>query len=386
MSHPLEQSLKNILGDKIISNVSMPMPSPKQENWRHAGLSKLPILLDETEVEETPVFENIIDNYIVFEGSTPIKSSHKFKSISKKTNAQLDYFSELNQHIESDAIEVHIPENEKLQLEIIHTDCKEKDFSAPGIIVNCGKGSKLEIIERYLYGKTKIATNSIHFEIAENAHAEHIKLIENAQTTFTTNTTTGSLGRDSSYRQANISMNGTMIRNHVTINLKGENATAAINGSYITKDSEQVENYTYINHDVAHTFSNQLYKGLLDDESRAVFSGQIKIHNDAQQINSEQLNKNLILNDKARIFTQPQLVIGADDVKCSHGATVGKMDEEELFYLQSRGIEHKRAKQLLTQAFVYDVLDHFQINTMVEFTKKKISNVLSTLPTIKGSL
>jgi Fe-S cluster assembly protein SufD len=146
------------------------------------------------------------------------------------------------------------------------------------------------------------------------------------------------------------------VRNNLNVHLQGEEAETVLNGFYLTRGKQHVDNHTIIEHEVPRCQSNELYKGILADQSRAVFSGLIRVHKDAQKTNAFQSNRNLLLSREAEVDTKPQLIIYADDVKCSHGATVGQMNEEAVFYMQQRGIAEQEARALLRFAFGAEVL------------------------------
>jgi Fe-S cluster assembly protein SufD len=157
-----------------------------------------------------------------------------------------------------------------------------------------------------------------------------------------------------------ISLGGALVRNDVNVVLS-EGTEATLNGLYIVNGAQHIDNHTSIDHAKPHGTSHELYKGILDDQSRAVFNGRIIVRQDAQKTDSKQTNKNLVLSDDAVIDTKPELQIWADDVRCTHGATIGQLDAESLFYLQSRGIGKRQARSLLTYAFAQDIVDRIRI-------------------------
>jgi len=163
------------------------------------------------------------------------------------------------------------------------------------------------------------------------------------------------VSKDGSYSPLHFNLGGSKTRSENTIKLIEPGAQAQAHAFYSLKSDQISEFATHIDHQVSHTESSQLYKGLLDDESFALFNGTITVAPNALQINSDQLNKNLLLSKKAQVITKPQLLIDADDVKCSHGATIGQLSDEQLFYLQSRGINKEKAYQFLTKAFAFEI-------------------------------
>ncbi len=153
-----------------------------------------------------------------------------------------------------------------------------------------------------------------------------------------------------------VSLHGGLIRNNLKVTFNGEHAEANVNGISFTDKKQHVDNNTLIEHSSPNCLSNQIYKNILDDESTGAFAGRIHVARDAQQTNAFQRNNNVLLSDKARMQTKPQLIIDADDVKCSHGATVGQINEEALFFLRARGIGEKDARMMLMNAFAHEVI------------------------------
>jgi Fe-S cluster assembly protein SufD len=186
---------------------------------------------------------------------------------------------------------------------------------------------------------------------------------------FHISTTQAQLGRSTNFTTHSISLGGALVRNDVNVVLS-EGADATVNGLYIVNGTQHVDNHTSIDHAKPHGTSHELYKGILDDKSSAVFNGRIIVRKDAQKTDSKQTNKNLVLSDDAVIDTKPELQILADDVRCTHGATIGQLDAESLFYLQSRGIGKEQARSLLTYAFAQDVIDRIQVPDLREQLEK----------------
>ena len=151
-----------------------------------------------------------------------------------------------------------------------------------------------------------------------------------------------------------------------TITLDGEYAETVVDGLYVVADGQHIDNHTTIDHALPHSTSSQLYKGIIDGTGRAIFNGKVMVREGALKTDARQLNKNLLLSDRAKVDTKPQLEIFADDVKCAHGATVGQLEDEELFYLESRGINRDRARSLLTYGFAEDVIGRIKLASVRE--------------------
>ncbi|MEE2671478.1 MAG: SufD family Fe-S cluster assembly protein, partial [Bdellovibrionota bacterium] len=164
------------------------------------------------------------------------------------------------------------------------------------------------------------------------------------------------LGRDARYSQVVVQKGGALTRLNISAKLNGENAEADMHGLYAPKGKSHFDVSSYIEHAAPHNYSRQVYKGIIDDQSKGIFAGKVKVNKGSLLITAEQLNKNLLLTPKAQAFSRPQMEIDADDVKCAHGSTTGQLSEKELFYFESRGIRRDKARAMLAQGFAMDVI------------------------------
>jgi Fe-S cluster assembly protein SufD len=171
-------------------------------------------------------------------------------------------------------------------------------------------------------------------------------------------------------------LDGGIVRNNLNIAMEAEHSESHFYGLYFLKGNSHVDNHTVVDNVKPHCESNELYKGIVDDNGTAVFNGKIFVQRDAQKTNAFQSNKNILLSENASVNTKPQLEIFADDVKCSHGCTVGQLDEEGMFYLRSRGISERAAKSLLVHAFAIDILEHIKPEPIREYVDRLISERL----------
>jgi len=174
---------------------------------------------------------------------------------------------------------------------------------------------------------------------------------------FHVNRTQARLGKNSTFTHYSVTLGGSIVRNDTNILLDDEHSTGNLYGLYLTEGSQHVDNHTLIDHAKPNCQSNEMYKGVLNDSSRGVFNGKVFVREDAQKTNAYQSNKAILLSDTAVIDTKPQLEIYADDVKCSHGAAIGQLDDEAVFYLRSRGIGEEMAKTVLIRAFANDIFE-----------------------------
>jgi Fe-S cluster assembly protein SufD len=181
------------------------------------------------------------------------------------------------------------------------------------------------------------------------------------------------------FKSHTASLDASLIRNNLHVRFDGEHAEAHVNGVYLSADDSCIDNHLLLDHAVPKCLSNQLYKGIASDSGRGVFNGKVFVRKDAQQTNAYQTNKNLVLSPKAIIDTKPQLEIFADDVKCSHGATSGNLDQEAMFYLQARGLSESKARALLLEAFAMDAMSTLPEDAYQEFSNQQIQDYLTKL-------
>lgn len=210
-------------------------------------------------------------------------------------------------------------------------------------------------------------TNAVTEIIVEEGASGHYYLVENeGAETHQINTTRVTQKKDSRFTAVTVTKSGALVRNNLNFNITAPGCESNLLGIYFTSDSQHVDNHTLADHQMPMCNSHELYKGVMADRSTGVFNGKIMVHRDAQQCNAYQSNQNILLSDRATVNTKPELEIYADDVKCSHGCTVGQLDQEALFYLRSRGLDRDTASQLLVHAFASDVLERIEIGTLRE--------------------
>lgn len=226
-----------------------------------------------------------------------------------------------------------------------------------------GKNAQAKIVESYYAeGDSEYFTNAVtETYVDQNGILEHIKIQEESLKAYHISTTEIDVEKESHYSSYNINFGGNIVRNDLNARFNGEYGHCTLNGLYLGDGDQHIDNHTLIDHAVPNCESHEMYKGVLDNRSRAVFNGKVHVRKDAQKTNAFQENKNVILSDDARVDTKPQLEIFADDVKCSHGATIGKLSEEGLFYLRVRGIGEELAKTMIINAFANDAVHSISI-------------------------
>jgi len=224
-------------------------------------------------------------------------------------------------------------------------------------------GSRASVIESYaaLADATGLTNSVTEIVLEPGAQLEHYRLGREAEAAYHVGSTDVQLGRDSRYTSHCIALGGRIVRHELYAALDAEGAECTLNGLYVTHGRQHVDNHTRIDHHQPHGTSREWYKGVLDGQSRAVFSGRVVVHPQAQHTDAEQANHNLLLSETAEADSRPQLEIYADDVKCAHGATVGNLDPDALFYLRSRGLDDAHARSLLVYAFAGDVLARIRL-------------------------
>jgi Fe-S cluster assembly protein SufD len=224
--------------------------------------------------------------------------------------------------------------------------------------------SQVRIVEKYVGAKdTVYFTNAVtEIVVGPGARIDHYKVQEEGNQAFHIATMQVQQNRDSRFASQNIALGGSLVRNDINAILGAEGCECTLNGLYLATGQQLIDNHTFIDHAKPNCASHELYKGILDGKARGVFNGKILVRQDAQKTDAKQTNKTLLLSDDATINTKPQLEIYADDVKCTHGATVGQLDEEAIFYLRSRGIGDQEARNLLTYAFANDIVGRIQID------------------------
>jgi Fe-S cluster assembly protein SufD len=214
---------------------------------------------------------------------------------------------------------------------------------------------------------------------------EHYKVERESEKAYHMATLQSHQDSSSSFTSFAVTLGGRLVRNSVNTVMGAEGCSCVLNGLYVTGGRQHVDNQTCIDHAKPHCTSQELYKGILDDKSKAVFNGKIIVRPDAQKTDARQSNKNLILSNDADINAKPQLEIFANDVRCAHGATVGRLDEQAIFYLRSRGIDEGTASRLLTYAFASEVTKQIRVRGLREQLEKVLFAQLPVHGTILGS-
>ncbi len=270
-------------------------------------------------------------------------------------------FGALNTAFFEDGAHVRIAKGshieEPIHLVFVNTGGDDPVSSHPRVRVEAAAGSHVMVIEDHvsLAGGATFTNGVTEIDVAENAAVDWIKIQREDPSTFHVSEMRGNVGRDARLSAATLSFGSALLRNDARVRLSAPGAHCDLRGLFVAGGSQLVDNHTWVDHAEPHCTSDELYKGILDGQARGVFNGRVVVRPDAQKTNAAQQNPNLLLSRDAEINTQPQLEIYADDVKCSHGSTVGQLDEASLFYLRSRGIPEHDARNLLMRGFVSEI-------------------------------
>jgi len=256
---------------------------------------------------------------------------------------------------------------------------EDAHFAHPQLFVQAQGGSRLTLIESYraLDPDSLYFTNTANWiELGANARVDHYRLQRESRAAYQIHNTLVRQERDSTYSSYAVDLGGKLVRNNLSTELLNSNTQTNYYGIYLGNGKQHLDNQTFIDHAVPHCQSNELYKGILTDSSRGVFNGKVMVRQDAQKTNAFQQNSSLVLSPRAVMDTKPQLEIYADDMRCSHGATIGQLDEAAVFYLRSRGIPNRKARNLLQQAFLGEVVDFMELAPIAERVRALIEEKL----------
>lgn len=305
------------------------------------------------------------------------------KLLSQYLATQIDYhndaFSALNTAFAEDGAFILIPRGKVVEapIHLLFLTTEANTVAYPRVVVVAEEGSIATLIESYVAPNddavyfTNAATEVL---VAQDANLTHYRLQSESTNAFHVATTQVLQASKSTYASYAISLGSDIARHTLNAKLDGEHIESTIDGLYVVTGKQHCDNHTTIDHAQPHCNSYQLYKGILDEKARAVFNGKVFVREGALLTDAKQLNKNLLLSANAHVDTKPQLEIYADDVKCAHGATVGQLEEDELFYLRSRGLKPETARALLTYGFAEDVISKIKLASV----RKQLDEIVLT--------
>ena len=385
-------------GKAKIAFETTPWPTTRMENWKYTRVAKLqklafhsskeavdsisPYLIDPA----TPalVFVNgmYAEDLSSLDKSHPLYSAVTIYSNTNNTiedsllNVENELFNALNTAFLNDGMDIRIPRNKNLgSVQVIHILKGDTSLSNFKMRIFVDDFAELNIIQGFFSDNSSencFANVTSEIKVGKNSKLSIDKIQYENESSFHINTEVVEQEADSTFTINTITLNGGLVRNNLNINVNGQNATTNLFGAYVLKGKQHVDNHTVVDHRVANCMSNELYKGVIDENATGVFNGKVFVRPDAQKINAFQSNGNVLLSDNATINSKPELEIYADDVKCSHGSTTGQLDENAVFYLEARGISRKKAVALLVSAFVNEAIEKIENQTIVAFIHEKV--------------
>ncbi|NQV50641.1 MAG: Fe-S cluster assembly protein SufD [Candidatus Marinimicrobia bacterium] len=391
-------------------------PNRKNEEWRYTPLreilSQSPVLADKTQINPALIaaFKEAVPNalHLVFvDGEFSNEFSGSISALDK-TGLTIEHISTLHgesrkraedtirqsslsddnifQHISlglsRSGLFIEIQKNHEVDriVHILHlsTKSESRNFSNPVHVVRVSENSHMQLLEQYASidaGKA-LSVPAVYIEVADGAGLDHFKIgLESNQSDHVSNTVV-QVASSGVYKSHQYLLGSRLTRANLEVIFSGAGAQASLRGIYLGNADQHLDIRTFMDHAFPHCSSDQHFRGIMNDQSRGVFNGMVLVRRDAQKTDALQSNKNLLLSREARVDTKPQLEIYADDVKCAHGATVGELDKDALFYLQSRGIEKAEAKLMLTRAFAAEITQEIEIETLRSYVQDRISNLL----------
>jgi Fe-S cluster assembly protein SufD len=389
----LNKQLPSAQQEKLVPFMDASFPTTSHEDWKYTSLKKfLPFKL-----EASPKLEKALpmDLLALLEGvdllhwvdGELVESNKKTPtglSISQKQrpwNESTEGLEVLSYMANPQLVEIRIEKNLDRPLVLIHeTTHDQKSINGLQLALKLEQNTQADLLFLSIQ-KTEefIDSQTLTIDLAANARLHVMDIMLSGPSTRRLATRQAILARDAHLHQLSLMLSGAMTRLNADIKIAGTGAHATVNALTLLKNHEHADFFSTIEHLKEHTTSHQLVKQVLADQSRGVFTGKVHIHPQAQQVSAEQLNKNLLLGEKAQVNTRPQLEVEADDVKCAHGATIGQLSPDELFYLQSRGFDLITAKRMLSHAFVQEVVELFPNTQLSRWLANLIEENLSQL-------
>lgn len=357
-----DADLRRLREDAFAEFSRLGFPTVKNEDWKYTNIA--PIAKEDWSIASlSPDFSS---------------KDEKSGELLRAFNVQRNGFAALNLAFGQFQV-IRIPKetvvNEPIELTFA---ADENTAIFPHILVIAEAGSKATIIESYASQTKSFVNAAVQIIVEDNANLTHYRVQKESVDAFHVGTTEISLGAGSRYDSTNINLGSRVSRHDIDLKFTAEGGEAFVDGLYMLNGSQHSDTHSVIDHLVPNCKSHQTYKGVLNDRSRAVFNGKVLVRENAHGTDAQQSNKNLLLSNDARVDTKPQLEIDNDDVKCSHGATVGQLEEEELFYLLTRGLPDTLARNLLTYGFAEEIINKIGIESIKKDLDAAVLNRLNT--------
>lgn len=387
----LSPSYQTAMKNALATFETLGIPTKNNEDWKYTSIGKnlSPRFYEQKEsiVHDVPAIVLDKRGMIIFNNGI----FNKFLSVLPEgieldalviEDKFFDTFDSLNFGVALSPLALKIKKNTVIDfpISIVHLvdDVGVNKMISPRLTITALDNTKASFVEIFTTtnkDQLQYSTNAVtHFVLKNNAHIEHVKIQSEATNAVHIGLTEAQVNHGSNFKSITIDYGLLTARHNINVNLMEAGAEASVHGLFALKKTEHTDIFSTINHLAPHTTSDQLFKGILGGTSHGIFTGKIIVAKDAQQTSSSQLNKNLVLSKKAHIDTRPQLLVHADDVKCSHGATVGQLSKEEEFYLESRGINKERAKRMLCFGFAADVIFKIENPVIKKFAETMLIN------------
>ena len=367
-------------------------PTIKQEDWKYTSLKKIVAADFSVEGNGVTISEKDIKKYslglqykIVFCGgkliSKPSIDGVSISSFSEFETVNKDTISGLNSSLAKKGFTIKVAKNTVVEnpIEILFfTSPKQDNFVQYRNNIMVEENAQIKFVERIqnLSDAKCFVNHFTQINIEKNANVEYNKIQDNTENAILIDNMNIYQQQDSNAIVNTLIFGGDFTRNNLNFEQNGSNCDSNMNGISILDNRQFADNHTFVDHKQPHCRSNELYKGIYLGDSKGVFNGKIMVRPDAQKIDAFQANNNLLLSEKATIDSKPQLEIYADDVKCSHGCTIGQLDDDALFYMRSRGIAKREAKAVLTYAFASEAVNNFTISEVKQLAQKRIAEKL----------
>jgi len=376
----------------LTSFLSNGFPTTKDEEWKYTSLKK--VIANEYSIENKGeiIDSSIIEKYslglknkIIFSDgkliNTPIIKGVNINDFSEFESANTDSILQLNKALSQNGFTISVDKNTVLEspIEILFFSTTVNGFSQYRNQISIGENSEVKFIERLqnLNNSASFVNHFTQINCAKNTKVEYNKIQNNTSESQLIDTMNVYQEQDSTCNINTLIFGGSFIRNNLNFEQNGSNCESNMNGVSILNNNQLADNHTFVDHKSAHCRSNEMYKGVYLDNSKGVFNGKIMVRPDAQKIDAFQSNNNLLLSDTSSIDSKPQLEIYADDVKCSHGCTIGQLDDDALFYMRSRGIGIEEAKAVLTYAFASEAIENISVEQVKTLAKKLLAKKLN---------
>lgn len=357
-----DNALRSIREDAFYFFEENGFPSVRNENWKYTNVA--PIANEDWTVSPVAL------------ASSPA-AGEDARGLFERFNSERNGFTALNGAFAQPVV-YRIPKETSVSEPVEFSfSAEEGTVIVPHVIVIAEAGSKATLVETYASTAKGFTNAAVQIIVEDNASLTHFRVQKDSPDAFNVGTTEVTLCRGSYYNATSINLGAALSRHDIDLKFTAEGGEAHVDGLYMLNGSQHADTHSVIDHLVPNCTSGQNYKGVLNDKSRAVFNGIVFVRENAHGTDAQQSNKNLLLSNDARVDTKPQLEIFNDDVKCSHGATVGQLEDEELFYLLTRGLPETLARNLLTYGFAEEIINKIDIDSIKSELDNAVLNRLN---------